>query len=167
MGGAALADCPLLLVDACDTVVYDRWSCDPVSGHMNLHAVAKRISSISRSHLPVVACLAEGMSNSQIAVKLGYKSPKSVATIIYGIYKTLGLDDVHSRTEKRQLVADAFRQATTDIRRIIVSTDIKKTKDERHIAISGQSTRTLASLRRQGYEIARIEFILRKRPVLD
>src|SRR5437016_8701339 len=86
---------------------------------MNLDAVAKRISRISPSHLPVLACLAEGMSNSQIAVKLGYKSPKSVATIIYGIYKTLGLDDVHSRTEKRQLVADAFRKARTDIRRTL------------------------------------------------
>ena len=134
---------------------------------MNLDAVAKRISRISPSHLPVLACLAEGMSNRQIAVKLGYKSHKSVATIICGICKTLGLDDVYSRTEKRQLVADAFRQTRTDIRRIIVSTDIKKTKDERHIAISGQSTRALASLRRQGYEIARIEVILRKRPVLD
>src|SRR5438270_14048494 len=107
------------------------WSCDPVIVNMNLDALAKRISSISRSHLPVVACLAEGMSNSQIAVKLGYKSPKSVATIIYGIYKTLGLDDVHSRTEKRQLVADAFSQARTDIRRIIVSTNINVPLDFR------------------------------------
>ena len=90
-----------------------------------------------------------------------------MGTIICDIYKTLGLDDVHSRTEKRQLVADAFRQARTDIRRIIVSTGIKETKDERNIAISERSARPLASLRRQGYEIARIEVILRKRPVLD
>jgi hypothetical protein len=163
-----LADCRSLLVDACHTVVYDLVS--PVirsSGHMNLDAVAKRISDISRSHLPVLDCLAEGMSNSQIAVKLGYKNQKCVATIIYDICKTLGLDEVHSRTEKRQLVADAFRQARTDIRRIIVSADIIETKDERYIAIREQSASTLASLRRQGYEIASIEVILRKRPVLD
>jgi hypothetical protein len=77
------------------------------------------------------------------------------------------LDDVHSRTEKRQLVADAFRQARTDIRRIIVSADIIETKDERYIAIREQSASTLASLRRQGYEIASIEVILRKRSALD
>jgi hypothetical protein len=81
-----LADCRSLLVDACHTVVYDLVS--PVirsSGHMNLDAVAKRISDISRSHLPVLDCLAEGMSNSQIAVKLGYKNQKTVATIIYDL----------------------------------------------------------------------------------
>jgi DNA-binding NarL/FixJ family response regulator len=81
-------------------------------GTLNLNAVAKRVSSLPPRLLDVLACLSEGMSNSQIAAELGYKNASSVATVIHETTKRLGLLEVYSRIEKRQLSAEAFRKAT-------------------------------------------------------
>jgi DNA-binding CsgD family transcriptional regulator len=79
----------------------------PIS--MNIEAVAKRIPSLPPPYMDILACVAEGMSIDQIASKLGYKNKDSVSSSILEIYTRIGLVDVSSRTEKRQLAVEAFR----------------------------------------------------------
>jgi len=131
-------------------------------GHMNLNDAAKRVSSIPPSRLPVLACVSEGMSNRQIADKLGYKNGHSVATIVYEIAKQLGVEGVYSRTEKRQFTADAYRQAKRNVSKSL-SLDVGKLEDDRAIPIRGPSGSKLRALLRQGYEVERVEVILRLR----
>ena len=130
--------------------------------HMNLNDAAKRVSSIPPSRLPVLACVSEGMSNRQIADKLGYKNGHSVATVVYEIAKQLGIEGMYSRTEKRQFTADAYRQAKRNVSKSL-SLDVGKLEDDRAIPIRGPSGSKLRALLRQGYEVERVEVILRLR----
>ena len=127
-------------------------------GHIN--DAAKRVSSIPPSRLPVLVCVSEGMSNRQIADKLGYKNGHSVATVVYEIAKQLGIEGVYSRTEKRQITADAYRQAKRNVSKSL-SLDVGKLEDDRAIPIRGPSGSKLRALLRQGYEVERVEVILR------
>ena len=80
---------------------------------MQLALAAKRVSSLPPHLLDVVACVSEGMSNRQVAERLGYKNARTVGTLVYEINKKLGLERISSRTEKRRLLIDAFRTART------------------------------------------------------
>jgi DNA-binding NarL/FixJ family response regulator len=127
---------------------------------MNLDAVAKRVSSLPPRLLDVLACLSEGMSNSQIAAELGYKNARSVATLTHDITKRLGLLDVHSRIEKRQLAAEAFRKATLRT----VKIELNKISLPTLESLCGERMRTLA---RQGYQVQTVEVVFRKAVPID
>jgi DNA-binding NarL/FixJ family response regulator len=65
---------------------------------MNLEIIAKRVASLPPHLRDVLACLSEGMSNRQIAERLGYKNRRTVGTLVYEINKKLGLERMSSRT---------------------------------------------------------------------
>ena len=128
---------------------------------MNIKPVAKRISSLPRPYLDILACISKGMSNHQIASKLGYKSTHSVATLIHEIYKRIGLADVFSRTEKRQLAGDAFKMSNTDLAKITLSLNADDITDI--VTYSLRRAGRVRSVLGQGYEIDSIEVVFRKR----
>ena len=121
----------------------------------------------ARFFYPAVASAGTGLRiggdvKRQIADKLGYKNGHSVATIVYEIAKQLGVEGVYSRTEKRQFTADAYRQAKRNVSKSL-SLDVGKLEDDRAIPIRGPSGSKLRALLRQGYEVERVEVILRLR----
>ena len=128
---------------------------------MNIKPVAKRISSLPRPYLDILACISEGMSNYQIASKLGYKSTHSVATLIHEIYKRIGLADVFSRTEKRQLAGEAFKMSNTDLAKITLSLNADDITDI--VTYSLRRAGRVRSVLGRGYEIDSIEVVFRKR----
>jgi hypothetical protein len=134
---------------------YARLNCGLlVPGAMQLVIVAKRVSSLPPHLLDVAACVSEGMSNRQVAERLGYKNARTVGTLVYEINKKLGLDRISSRTEKRRLLTDAFRAART---RSVVRIRISPV-----LALDANTADRLRSLLRQGHEIEALEVILRK-----
>ena len=128
---------------------------------MNIKPVAKRISSLPRPYLDILACISEGMSNYQIASKLGYKNTHSVATLIHEIYKRIGLADVFSRTEKRHLAGEAFKISNADLAKITLSLDGDDITDI--VTYSLRRADRVRSVLGQGYEIDSIEVVFRKR----
>ena len=121
---------------------------------MNFAIVAKRVSSLPPHLRDVLACVSEGMSNGQIAKRLGYKNALTVGTLVYEINKKLGLDRISSRTEKRRLLTDAFRTARTR--------SVVRIKMSPVLALDANTANRLRSLLRRGYEIEALEVILRK-----
>jgi hypothetical protein len=121
---------------------------------MNLAILAKRVSSLPPHLHDLLACVSEGMSNGQIAERLGYKNALTVGTLVYEINKKLGLNRISSRTEKRRLLADAFRTART--------TSVVRIKMSPVLALDANTGDRLRSLLRRGYEIEAFEVILRK-----
>jgi hypothetical protein len=132
-------------------------------GQMHIDNVA-RVCSLKPHHLNVLACISEGMSNSQIAKALGYKNARTVSTLIYEIYKKLGLEKLYSRTEKRQLASDAFREANTGIVRIRISPSRDVMMGAQTITLNSDTADRVSFLLRQGYEVDKLEMILRKPP---
>ena len=116
--------------------------------------MAKRVSSLPPHLRDVLACVSEGMSNGQIAKRLGYKNALTVGTLVYEINKKLGLDRISSRTEKRRLLTDAFRTARTR--------SVVRIKMSPVVALDANTADRLRSLLRRGYEIEALEVILRK-----
>src|SRR5512138_1603646 len=92
----------------------------------NIDEAAKCVSALPQALLRVLACMSEGMSNSQIASRLGYKNARTVATLVYEIIKRLGFAQIASRQEKRQLAVEAFK--TSILNEVKVS--ISPTPDE-------------------------------------
>ena len=121
---------------------------------MQLALAAKRVSSLPPHLLDVVACVSEGMSNRQVAERLGYKNARTVGTLVYEINKKLGLDRISSRTEKRTLLIDAFRTARTE--------SVVRIKMSPVLALDANTADRLRSFLRRGYEIEALEVILRK-----
>ena len=121
---------------------------------MQLALAAKRVSSLPPHLLDVVACVSEGMSNRQVAERLGYKNARTVGTLVYEINKKLGLDRISSRTEKRTLLIDAFRTARTK--------SVVRIKMSPVLALDANTADRLRSFLRRGYEIEALEVILRK-----
>ena len=130
-------------------------------GQMNVDAVAKRIPSLPKRYLNLLACMAQGMSNDQIASKLGYKSKESVASTIHEINTRIGLVDVCSRTEKRQLAVEAFRISNVEFPKIKVSLDDDAIDDI--LNLSRRCADRVVPVLAQGYEIDAIEVVFRKR----
>ena len=60
-----------------------------------------RVSLLSAQLLNVLALMAEGLSNGQIASTLGYNNAYVVSTYVYMINKKLGLTSIRSVLEKR------------------------------------------------------------------
>jgi DNA-binding NarL/FixJ family response regulator len=125
-----------------------------VRGAMQLALAAKRVSSLPPHLLDVVACVSEGMSNRQVAERLGYKNARTVGTLVYEINKKLGLERISSRTEKRRLLIDAFRTARTK--------SVVRIKMSPVLALDANTADRLRSFLRRGYEIEALEVILRK-----
>ena len=121
---------------------------------MQLALAAKRVSSLPPHLLDVVACVSEGMSNRQVAERLGYKNARTVGTLVYEINKKLGLQRISSRTEKRRLLIDAFRTARTK--------SVVRIKMSPVLALDANTADRLRSFLRRGYEIEALEVILRK-----
>ena len=121
---------------------------------MQLALAAKRVSSLPPHLLDVVACVSEGMSNRQVAERLGYKNARTVGTLVYEINKKLGLQRISSRTEKRRLLIDAFRMARTK--------SVVRIKMSPVLALDANTADRLRSFLRRGYEIEALEVILRK-----
>jgi len=130
---------------------------------MHIDNVA-RVSSLQPYLLNVLACISEGMSNSQIAKALGYKNAPTVNTLAYEIYKTLGLEKLSSRTEKRQLASNAFREANTGIIRIRISPFRDVMMGALTITLNPDTADRVSFLLRKGYEVDKLEMILRKPP---
>ena len=121
---------------------------------MQLALAAKLVSSLPPHLLDVVACVSEGMSNRQVAERLGYKNARTVGTLVYEINKKLGLERISSRTEKRTLLIDAFRTARTK--------SVVRIKMSPVLALDANTADRLRSFLRRGYEIEALEVILRK-----
>ena len=121
---------------------------------MQLALAAKRVFSLPPHLLDVVACVSEGMSNRQVAERLGYKNARTVGTLVYEINKKLGLERISSRTEKRRLLIDAFRTARTK--------SVVRIKMSPVLALDANTADRLRSFLRRGYEIEALEVILRK-----
>lgn len=130
---------------------------------MNLEIIAKRVASLPPHLRDVLACLSEGMSNRQIAERLGYKNRRTVGTLVYEINKKLGLERMSSRTEQRRLVGDAFRAACPrNVVRIKMSSSRAVMSRANTIRLNADTADRMRSLQRQGYEIEALEVILRK-----
>jgi DNA-binding NarL/FixJ family response regulator len=82
-----------------------------VPARQNTDSADKQVSSLPLHLLGVLALMSEGMSNGQIASKLGYKNAATVSSLVYEVYKRFGLAGIFSRQEKRQLATEAFKQS--------------------------------------------------------
>lgn len=129
----------------------------------SVSTLAKRIASLKPYKLNVLDCLSEGMSNFQIADKLGYKNQRTVATIVYDITKDLGLDVVYSMIEKRTLLTTAYKKYLTTTVNIPVSENqIDYLMSHRTIRVD-DSIRQIESLLRRGYHLEGVEILFRRR----
>jgi hypothetical protein len=129
---------------------------------MHIETIAERVSSLRPHLLDVLAHISEGMSNRQIAEALGYKNAQTVTTLVYEIYKKLGLEKLYSRTEKRQLASNAYRSENTEILRITISPFRDVRIGAQTITLEPHIADRVSLLRRQGYEVDKLEMILRK-----
>jgi hypothetical protein len=125
---------------------------------MNLGERVKRVSTLPPNLRAVLACIAEGMSNEQIASRLFYKNSGTVATLIHELYSELGLRYVVSVTEKRALAAQAFQKATEREFKISMTGEGLD-----FLALNDADGKRLKSALRNGYEIHSISIVLRRR----
>ena len=110
--------------------------------------------------LSVLALMSEGLSNGQIAAKLGYNNRRVVGTYVYMINKELGLTKIQSTQEKRQLAIEAFRKSRAAPVKIQVSIRSKSTIVSNTISISKKASGRIKSLVEKGYEIDAVELTL-------
>jgi DNA-binding CsgD family transcriptional regulator len=133
---------------------------------MHIDNIAELVSSLRPHLLDVLACISEGMSNRQIAEALGYKNARTVGTLVYHIYKKFGLEKLYSRTEKRQLATNAYRNGNTGVARIRISPFLDAMIGAETITLEAHIADRVSLLRRQGYEVETIEVTLRKAPAV-
>jgi len=127
---------------------------------MNIDELAERVSSLPSMLLRVLALMSEGLSNGQIAAKLGYNNRRVVGTYVYMINKELGLTKIQSTQEKRQLAIEAFRKSRAAPVKIQVSIRSKSTIVSNTISISKKASGRIKSLVEKGYEIDAVELTL-------
>jgi len=120
-----------------------------------------RVSLLSAQLLNVLALMAEGLSNTQIASSVGYKNAHVVATYVHMINKALGLTNIHSALEKRYLAIEAFKKIRAEPLKIQVSIGPEACIKSNAIAISKVSADQIRSLVARGYEMASVELIPR------
>ena len=128
----------------------------------NVDKAAKRVSALPQALLRVLACMSEGMSNSQIASKLGYKNSQTVSTLVYEINKRLGVGHIPSRQEKRQLAIDAFEKSSVDTMKVRIIPGANEIAELKTITIGIECAAQITSLFEQGYHLDALEVILRK-----
>jgi DNA-binding CsgD family transcriptional regulator len=126
---------------------------------MNIHEIAERVSSLQGALLNVLAHMSEGLSNRQIAAKLGYSNAHVVATYVSLINKVLGLTKIPSVMEKRYLAVEAFRKSRVAPVKVRVSIGPKPTIDANTIRISEISADQIRSLLEKGYQIEAVELV--------
>ena len=80
-----------------------------------------RVSLLSAQLLNVLALMAEGLSNGQIASTLGYNNAYVVGTYVYMINKKLGLTSIRSALEKRHRAMEAFKNSRAEPLKIQIS----------------------------------------------
>ena len=127
----------------------------------NIDEAAARVSALPQALLRVLACMSEGMSNTQIASRLGYKNAGTVGSLVYEVNKRLGLAQIASRQEKRQLAIDAFK-SNVDTVRVPIIPIFDKVTDLNTITIGIEYAAQIRALVEQGYELEAVEVILCK-----
>jgi DNA-binding CsgD family transcriptional regulator len=120
-----------------------------------------RVSLLSAQLLNVLALMAEGLSNGQIASRLGYNNAHVVATYVYMINKELGLTNIDSALEKRHLAIEAFKKTRAEPLKIQISIGSEAGIKSNMITISKVSADQIRSLVARDYEIASVELIRR------
>ena len=126
---------------------------------MNIDEIAERVSSLQAAFLKVLAQMSEGLSNGQIAAKLGYSNHRVIATYVHLINKELGLTKIQSSLEKRHLAVEAFRKSRFPPVKVRVSIGSKPTFDGNSIRISEKSADQMRSLLEKGYQIEAVELV--------
>ena len=120
-----------------------------------------RVSLLSAQLLNVLALMAEGLSNGQIASTLGYSNAYVVSTYVYMINKKLGLTSIRSALEKRHRAMEAFKNSRAESLKIQISIGPEAGIKSNGITISKVSADQIRSLVAKGYEIASVELIRR------
>ena len=120
-----------------------------------------RVSLLSAQLLNVLALMAEGLSNGQIASTLGYNNAYVVGTYVYMINKKLGLTSIRSVLEKRHRAMEAFKNSRAESLKIQISIGPEAGIKSNGITISKVSADQIRSLVAKGYEIASVELIRR------
>jgi hypothetical protein len=128
---------------------------------MHIDDLADRVSFLSAELLNVLAHMADGLSNGQIASRVGYNNAHVVGTYVYMINKALGLTNIHSSLEKRYLAIEAFKKSRAGSLNIQISVGPEAGIKSNGIAISKVSADQIRSLVAKGYEIASVELIRR------
>ena len=126
---------------------------------MNIDEIAERVSSLKGAFLKVLAHMSEGLSNGQIAARLGYSNHRVIATYVHLINKELGLTKIQSMVEKRHLAAEAFKKSRVAPVKVRVSIGPKPTIDANTIRISEISADQIRSLLEKGYQIEAVELV--------
>ena len=124
---------------------------------MRIDEIASRVSSLKEMLLVVLDQMSQGLSNRQIAVKLGYRNPQVVATYVYMINKALGLTKIKSMQEKRHLAVEAFRKSRVSLGKARVSIRSNATVEWNTIRISKEAADEIRSLLTKDYNIEAIE----------
>jgi hypothetical protein len=127
---------------------------------MNIDELAERVSSLPLMLLRVLALMSEGLSNGQIAAKLGYNNRRVVGTYVFMINKELGLTKIQSAQEKRHLAVEAFRKSGAGPVKVQVSIKSKAIIASNAISISKIAAGRIRSLMEKGYKIDAVELIL-------
>ena len=107
----------------------------------------------------VLAHMSEGLSNRQIAAKLGYSGHRVVASYVSLINKELGLTKIQSRLEKRHLAVEAFRKSGAAPVKVRISIGSQPIIDADTIRISAISAGHIRSLLKKGYQIEAVELV--------
>ena len=126
---------------------------------MNIDDLAERVLSLQRNLLNVLAHMSEGLSNRQIAAKLGYSSTHVVASLVSLINKELGLTKIPSVMEKRHLAVEAFRKSRVAPVKVRVLIGSKPIIEANTIRISEISADQIRSLLEKGYQIEAVELV--------
>ena len=126
---------------------------------MNIDELAERVPLLRAMLLTVLAQMSEGLSNRQIAAKLGYNSGRVVGTYVYMINKELGLTEISSALEKRHLAIEAFRKSRAAPVKIRVSIGSSARIQSNTISIGKASADRIRALLVNGYEIEAVELI--------
>jgi transcriptional regulator len=126
---------------------------------MKIDELVDRVSSLPLTLLRVLALRAEGLSNGQIAAKLGYNNRRVVATYVSLINKELELTKIQSDHEKRHLAVEAFRKSRPEPVKVQVSISSRATIASNTISISRKATGRIRSLIEKGYKIDAVELI--------
>jgi DNA-binding CsgD family transcriptional regulator len=128
---------------------------------MDIDEIVSRIPSLSSALFKVLASMSDGMSNGQIAEKLGYKNVRIVSTYISLINRQLNLTSINSRIEKRQIAIEAFKKSRNSAVTVEIfpSGEAIKPILEQSGIVSADKVKSLLTT---GYELDSIEMVFRR-----
>jgi hypothetical protein len=134
-----------------------------VPKELRIELVARRVHNLSPRLRDVLACMADDMPPTEIVKKLGYANIGTVNSVVSVIYGKLGLQQLSSRTEKRALAINAFKQDSVRTLTVCKPSILHNILNSKMNAIDGQLVK-VKTLLSQGYEVHTIEIQLRRRP---